>query len=89
MGLVNITTGLLGVMPMCYGSSGLTAHYKLGVRTGAANLMAGGLLLALGILFSYATLSFLFLILLSVLGVLLAIIGIYHASLIRDLKDKR
>ncbi len=89
MGLANIAAGLFGAMPMCHGSGGLTAHYKLGARTGGANLMVGGLLLTLGILFSYAALSFLSLIPLSVLGVLLAIAGIYHASLIRDLTGKR
>ena len=88
MGLANIAAGLLGAMPMCHGSGGLTAHYKLGARTGGANLMVGGLLLTLGILFGYTALSFLSLIQLSVLGVLLAIVGIYHAFLIRDLTAK-
>ncbi len=89
MGLANIAAGLLGAMPMCHGSGGLTAHYKLGARTGAANLMIGGLLLALGLLFGSTALSFFSLIPLSVLGVLLVIVGIYHAFLIRDLKAKR
>lgn len=84
-GLANITVGLLGGMPMCHGSGGLTAHYKLGARTGGANLMVGALLLTLGILFGSAALPLLALIPLSVLGVLLAIVGIYHALLIRDL----
>ena len=53
--------------------------------------MVGGLLLVLGALalFGSAALSFLSLIPLSVLGVLLAIVAIYHASLIRDLTGKR
>lgn len=89
MGLANITAGLLGAMPMCHGSGGLTAHYKLGARTGAANVMIGGLLLTLGIFFGYAALPFLSLIPLSVLGVLLAIVGIYHAFLIRDLTARK
>lgn len=89
MGLANIAAGLLGAMPMCHGSGGLTAHYKLGARTGGANLMVGGLLLAIALLLGSAALPFLSLIPLSVLGVLLAIVGIYHVSLIRDLKAKR
>jgi SulP family sulfate permease len=89
MGLANIAAGLLGAMPMCHGSGGLTAHYKLGARTGGANLMVGGLLLALGALFGSAALSLLSLIPLAVLGVLLTIVGLHHASLIRDLTDKR
>ncbi len=89
MGLANIAAGLLGAMPMCHGSGGLTAHYKLGARTGGANLMIGGLLLAIALLFGSAALPFLSLIPLSVLGVLLAIVGIYHVSLIRELKAKK
>ncbi len=88
MGLANIAAGLLGGMPMCHGSGGLTAHYKLGARTGAANLMIGALILIAG-LFLGGAVSFLSIIPLSVLGVLLAIVGIYHASLVRDLKAKR
>jgi len=89
MGLANVAAGLLGAMPMCHGSGGLTAHYKLGARTGGANLMIGGLLLVIALLFGSAALPFFSLIPLSVLGVLLAIVGIYHVFLIRDLKAKR
>ena len=89
MGLANIVAGLVGAMPMCHGSGGLTAHYKLGARTGGASLMIGGLLLVLGLLLGSAVLPLLSLIPLSVLGVLLAIVGIYHIILIRDLATKR
>lgn len=89
MGLANIAAGLVGGMPMCHGSGGLTAHYKLGARTGAANLMVGGLILMAGLFLGRTAVPFLSVIPLSVLGVLLAIVGIYHAFLIRDLKAKR
>ncbi len=89
MGVANIAAGLFGVMPMCHGSGGLTAHYKLGARTGGANLMVGGLILAVGLFLSVGAVPFLPIIPLSVLGVLLAIVGTYHALLIRDLKTKR
>ena len=85
MGLANVTAGLMGAMPMCHGSGGLTAHYKLGARTGASNIMIGSLLVILGISLGYAAISFLSLIPLPVLGILLAIVGVYHAFLIRDL----
>jgi SulP family sulfate permease len=87
-GIANIIAGLLGAMPMCHGSGGLTAHYRLGARTGAANLMIGGILLAIGVLFRWEALPILQLIPLSVLGVLLVIIGVYHALLIGDLTAK-
>ncbi len=51
--------------------------------------MVGGLLLAIALLLGSAALPFLSLIPLSVLGVLLAIVGIYHVFLISDLKAKR
>ena len=88
MGIANILAGFLGGMPICHGSGGLTAHYKLGARTGGAGVMIGGLLLALGIIFGYRAPAFLSLIPLAVLGVLLVIVGLYHALLVRDLKLK-
>jgi MFS superfamily sulfate permease-like transporter len=88
MGLANVATGLVGAMPMCHGSGGLTAHYKLGARTGAAGLMIGGILLTIGVFFGHAAPQLLSLIPLSVLGVMLAIVGIYHALLVSDLTTK-
>lgn len=88
MGLANIIAGLFGAVPMCHGSGGLTAHYKLGARTGGANIMVGSLLLFTGLVFGSSALNLFTLIPFSVLGVLLAIIGIYHVFLIRDLKSR-
>lgn len=86
MGIANIAAGLFGAMPMCHGSGGLTAHYKLGARTGGASIMIGTLLILMGVLFGSAAPGFLSLLPLSVLGTLLAVVGIYHALLVRDLK---
>jgi SulP family sulfate permease len=88
MGIANILAGCFGGMPICHGSGGLTAHYKLGARTGGAAIMIGGLLLALGIIFGYRAPAFLSLIPLAVLGVLLVIVGLYHALLVRDIRLK-
>jgi SulP family sulfate permease len=88
MGLANIVAGLFGAMPMCHGSGGLTAHYKLGARTGGANLMIGGLILTAGLFLGANAVPFLSMIPLAVLGVLLAIVGAYHALLIRDIHAK-
>jgi SulP family sulfate permease len=89
MGLANMAAGLFGGMPMCHGSGGLTAHYKLGAKTGGANLMVGGLILLVGLFLGSGTVTFLSFIPLPVLGVLLVIVGIYHALLIRDLVTKK
>jgi SulP family sulfate permease len=89
MGLANVVTGFVGAMPMCHGSGGLTAHYKLGARTGAAGLMIGGILLTMGLFFGEAAPQLLSLIPLAVLGVMLAIVGVYHALLVSDLTTKK
>ncbi len=88
MGIANIAAGLFGAMPMCHGSGGLTAHYKMGARTAGANLMIGGLLLAGGLLLGRGALPVLSFIPLSVLGVLLGIVGIYHTLLVRDVSAR-
>lgn len=88
MGLANLAAGLFGAMPMCHGSGGLTAHYKLGARTGGASLMIGAILIALGLIFGSSALPVLAMIPVAVLGVFLVIVGIYHGLLIRDIKTK-
>lgn len=85
IGLANLGAGLAGAMPMCQGSGGVTAHYKLGARTGGATLMFGGLLVAVALLAGSALLPLLSLIPLSILGGLLVAVGGYHAFLARDL----
>jgi sulfate permease, SulP family len=47
--VANTLAGLSGALPLCHGSGGVTAHYKLGARTGRATLFAGLLFVALGI----------------------------------------
>jgi len=86
MGMANLAAGLFGAIPMCHGSGGLTAHYKLGARTGATGLIIGSLLIILGLVFGSSALPVLAMIPVAVLGVLLIIVGIYHFLLIKDLK---
>lgn len=50
MGMANLAAALFGGVPVCHGSGGLTAHYRLGARTGGAPLMLGILFLLLGLL---------------------------------------
>jgi len=88
MGLANTAAGLLGGMPVCHGSGGLTAHYLFGARTGGANLMVGAICLTLAIFFSKTILPILSLIPYPILGVLLAFVGIQHSLLIRDIGAK-
>ena len=50
-GIANIISFALGGIPMCHGAGGLAAMYRFGARTAAANLMIGGIFVALAILF--------------------------------------
>ena len=79
-------TAALGGVPVCHGSGGLTAHYRLGARTGGAPLMIGGIFLALGLLGSQASLQIIQVIPFPILGILLAYVGLQHMLLARDLR---
>ena len=89
MGTIDALTALIGGMPLCHGSGGLTAHYRLGARTGGAPLMLGGIFLALGLLGSQASMQIFNLIPFPVLGVLLVYIGFQHLLLVLDLRGQR
>ncbi len=89
MGTIDGLTALIGGMPLCHGSGGLTAHYRLGARTGGAPLMLGGIFLALGLLGGQASMQIFSLIPFPVLGVLLAYIGFQHMLLAQDLRGQR
>jgi SulP family sulfate permease len=50
----NGLAGLIGGLPVCHGAGGVTAHYRLGARSGAATLFTGALLLTLALVFGSA-----------------------------------
>jgi len=86
MGISNLVAGLTGGVPVCHGSGGLTAHYRLGARTGGAPLMLGALLIGLGVAVDGNVLPILSLIPYSVLGVLTVFVGVRHALLVTDVR---
>lgn len=86
MGLSNLLAGLLGGMPVCHGSGGLTAHVRFGARTGTAPLLIGGLCLGAALLLDGGMLPLLVLFPLPVLGVLLFYVGVQHGLLVADLR---
>ena len=47
----NLAAGLLGGLPVCHGSGGVTAHHKFGARTAGSTVILGAafILLALGL----------------------------------------
>jgi MFS superfamily sulfate permease-like transporter len=89
MGLSNVAVALFGGVPVCHGCGGLTAHYRLGARTGGAPLMLGAFFLLFGLLGGQSLLPLLQLIPLGVLGVLLGFVGVQHGLLARDLSGWR
>ena len=84
-GIANVVSGLLGGMPMCHGSGGLTAHVRLGARTAGMNLMLGGTFLGLGLLFADQVPTIVGLLPVWILGGFLAYAGVRHALLVKDL----
>jgi len=75
---------LLGGVPVCHGCGGLTAHVRLGARSGGAPLMLGVVFLGLGVFGGGAITRLLSYVPFPVLGVLLAYVGIQHALLVRN-----
>ncbi|MBI5157567.1 MAG: hypothetical protein HZA58_06070 [Acidimicrobiia bacterium] len=88
-GVGNLVSAAIGGMPMCHGSSGFTAHVRLGARTSAMNLVLGSIFLALGLVFSNQVLVLFGLLPVWALGGFLAYAGVRHAMLIMDLRRVR
>ena len=84
-GLGNLGAALVGGMPMCHGSSGFSAHVRLGARTAAMNVLLGGGLVVLGVLFSEQVLVLFGLLPVWALAGFLAYAGLRHALLVLDL----
>ena len=84
-GMGNVVSSVFGGMPMCHGSSGFTAHVRLGASTPAMNTVLGGLFIILGLVFSGQVLALFALVPVSVLAAFLAYAGLRHAMLVLDL----
>ena len=88
-GVGNVAAALLGGMPMCHGSSGLTAHYRLGARTAWMNYGLGAAFIGLGVFFGDQAPAVLGQVPPAALAVLLAYAGVRHALLVNDLRGVR
>ena len=82
---MNLLSPFVGGIPVCHGSGGMAGHYALGGRTGGSVIIAGSLLLTVGLFMggSFGAVAMLFP--KPMLGVLLLIEGIAIVSLVRDL----
>ncbi len=89
MALANFASFFLGGMPLCHGAGGLAAHYRFGARTAGSNIIIGSIFVLLAVLFGSHLLSILYLIPMSVLGVLLLFAGSQLSLTIIDIKAQK
>jgi SulP family sulfate permease len=89
MSLANFGCFILGGMPLCHGAGGLAAHYRFGARTAGSNLMIGGIFVAMAIFLGVHALSIVYLVPMSVLGVLLLFAGSQLSLTVLDMKERK
>jgi len=85
----NVLSCLFGGMPLCHGAGGLAAHYRFGARTAGSNLIIGLIFLALAIFLGTGAIAIVYLIPLSILGVLLLYAGSQLSMTIVDLMSRK
>jgi SulP family sulfate permease len=89
MALANIGSFFLGGMPMCHGAGGLASRYRFGARTAGSNIIIGLIFLILALLFGKQFLYLVYLIPMSVLGVLLLFAGSQLALTLLDMRERK
>jgi SulP family sulfate permease len=89
MGIANIASGLIGGVPMCHGSGGLTAHAKFGATGTRSGYIIGGVLIALALLLGTSGLAVISAFPVGILGILLCYVGIQHAMFLRDIMNDK
>ncbi len=89
IGIVNVGAGVLGGLPCCHGSSGMTAHYRFGARTAGATIIMGGFCFLLALCFSLSGGQVTGFVPPWVFGLMLVYIGVRHSLLILRLKERQ
>jgi SulP family sulfate permease len=89
MGLANLVSSTIGGMPLCHGAGGLAAHYRFGARTAGSNLMIGIIFVILAVVLGNDALAVIYLLPLSVLGILLLFAGCQLTLTIMDLENRK
>ncbi|MDJ0782660.1 MAG: molybdate transporter family protein [Desulfosarcinaceae bacterium] len=85
----NLLSFLLGGMPLCHGAGGLAAHYRFGARTAGSNVIIGIGFILLALLCGSHLLAILYLLPLSVMGVLLLFAGSQLCLTLQDMQTRR
>ena len=86
LGAANVLAASIGGMPVCHGAGGLSAHRGFGARTGGAPIAMGVALLALALVAGNSLAGVLTGFPLPILAALLAVAGLLHLTLLRDLR---
>jgi hypothetical protein len=89
LGSANLVAGALSGMPVCHGAGGLTAHVSFGARTWRAPVAVGVALLAVAVTIGSGLATLLVAFPLPILAGLLAVAGLLHITLLRDLVGRR
>lgn len=87
LGVANLLAGAIGGMPVCHGAGGMTAHRSFGARTGGAPIILGTVLLVLGLSIGASLAAALAGFPLPILAGLLAVAGLLHVALLKDLRQ--
>ena len=88
MGAANMASALAGGIPVCHGSSGWTAHRRLGARGYLSTCLLGVVIITISLLLWNHSLHFLTKIPGTLLGSLLVYVGLRHTLLIWDVLGK-
>ncbi|MGI8806014.1 MAG: putative sulfate/molybdate transporter [Thermoleophilaceae bacterium] len=89
LGVANLAAGAVGGMPCCHGAGGMTAHRTFGARTGGAPIMIGTVLVVVALALGAGLGALLTAFPLPILAGLLAVAGLLHIGLLRDLTDPK
>jgi MFS superfamily sulfate permease-like transporter len=86
LGVANLFAGAISGMPVCHGAGGMTAHRSFGARTGGAPIMLGSVLIALALAVGATLTAALAGFPVPILAGLLAVAGLLHITLLKDLR---
>lgn len=86
LGTANLFAGSISGMPVCHGAGGMTAHRSFGARTGGAPIAIGSVLILLALVLGTSLAALLVGFPIPILAGLLAIAGVLHIALLKDLR---
>ena len=87
LGVANLIAGAISGMPVCHGAGGMTAHRTFGARTGGAPIALGAALIVLGLGIGNSLAAVLGGFPIPILAGLLAVAGLLHIALLKDLRE--